>query len=82
MAGTPFSCTGTVSQKSFPARREIFSSSVRDCKMVSMFALIIANRYVPRLNDYQDRTLPVNESKEQRSSTTSQCENEKGINDL
>lgn len=41
MAGTPLSAIGTVSQKSFPARREIFSSRLRDPSTFSIFALML-----------------------------------------
>ena len=45
IAGTPLSGIGTVSQKSFPARREIFSSKVKDSRIVSICALILIRMY-------------------------------------
>lgn len=40
MAGTPFIGIGTVSQKSFPARRQIFSSRVKDSNVASTFTIM------------------------------------------
>lgn len=44
MEGIPFAGIGTVSQKSFPARREIFSSKARDLRMASTLELMVDSR--------------------------------------
>jgi hypothetical protein len=54
MAGTPLPRMGTVSQKSFPARREIRSSNVRVCRIASTLTPMVIVLTTKRAEDFQE----------------------------